>query len=277
MTDLVSIITPAYRAQSMIGEAVTSVLKQTHPHWQMFIIADDDTDYKKILREQNIVDERIHFLRTAAVQSGPNVARNVGLAQAEGDWIAPLDADDVYYPERLEKLIRAAQPTGLALDNVKIVGEGISSRTVLDAKPDQPFDFQAFKNSLVPLLLLFHKRHVHQGWDEDIIRGADTMFNLRALESAGYAGFIAEPYHEYRVHNQSMCHAEGSEDLFHRAYKHTLERLKSDGLGFQDPEFRQQVIAMIEEKRRINAAFDEAVKQGFKGNYQSFVKAQNLC
>lgn len=277
MTDLVSIITPAYRAERMIGEAVTSVLKQTHTHWQMFIIADDHTDYQKILRHQNINDERIHFLRTSSIQSGPNIARNLGLAKASGDWIAPLDADDVYYPERLQKLIAAAEKTGLALDNVKIVGENITSRNVLDTKQEEPFGFDEFKNSLVPLLLLFNKRHIHHGWDEDIIRGADTMFNLRALESAGYAGFVAEPYHEYRVHNQSMCHAEGSEDLFHTAYKHTLTRLKGDGLGFQTQSFCQQVIDMIEVKQRINAAFDQAVQNGYSGNYQSFVKAQNLC
>jgi len=277
MMELVSIITPAFRAETMICHAAQSVLAQDHEDWEMLIIADDDCDYRHILWEKGLKDSRFRFYRSPALQSGPNIARNVGLAFAEGEWIAPLDADDIYYPQRLTYLLKAAHDTGLALDNVKIVGEQLEDSIVIESPFPRKFGFSDFRKSLVPLLFLFHRRHIHRGWDEDIARGADTLFNLRALESAGVAGFVAEPLHEYRVHGQSMCHASGAEEVFIDAYRRTLSRLKSDGLGFRKDSFRHQVVAMIEEKQAINHAFDSAVKKGFQGNYQSFVKAQSLC
>lgn len=271
--NLVSIIMPAFRAEACIAEAVLSLLVQTYAEWELILIADDKTDYRSVLLSSGINDSRIQYYSTDKVQSGPNVARNVGLKYARGEWIAPLDADDVYYPNRLTYLIGAASETGLALDNVNVVGDCVVNSLALNSPANTHFSLADVKSSLVPLLFLFHYRHIKQGWDEDVIRGADTLFNLRALESAGRAVYLSEALHEYRVHNQSMCHAEGSEGLFQQAYRYTLMRLRKDGLGFSDEKFRLQVIDMIEEKQMINQVFAEAVSDGFDGNYQSFVQA----
>lgn len=275
--DLVSIIMPAFRAEDCIANAVTSVLSQTHSAWEIIVIADDETDYRSVLLSHGISDSRIRYFSSGAIQSGPNFARNVGLKHARGEWIAPLDADDVYYPKRLTCLIDAARDTGLSLDNVNVVGECVADGLVLKSPSKKHFGLENVKSSLVPLLFLFHHRHIKQGWDVDVVRGADTLFNLRALESAGSAVYLGEAHHEYRVHNQSMCHADGSELLFQDAYRHTLKRLHDDGLGFRDEEFRLRVIAMIEEKQMINQAFAEAIEQGFEGNYQSFVQTSAYC
>ena len=277
MSDLISIITPAYNAKSFICNAVESVLNQTHSHWELLIVSDDGVDYQQHLRTHNIQDDRIRFFSTNARQSGPNVGRNVGLSAAKGNWIAPLDADDIYYPTRLEKLLRAAQATGLALDNVWVTSgkDYTEKELVLDVAPGQ-FGFTEFERSLVPLLLLFRKDLISRGWDEDVIRGADTLFNLRALEKAGYAVLVDEALHEYRVHNASMCHAPGSDQLFIEAYQHTLARLLSDGLGFETDSFRNKVIHMIAEKERINSEFNQAIEQGYTGNYQEFVAEVGL-
>ncbi len=277
MADLVSIITPAFRAESMLCHAVRSVLAQAHQQWEMLIVADDGCDYRAILRDHHIADDRLRFFATSKPQSGPNIARNIALAAARGDWIAPLDADDVFYPQRLTRLLDAARRSGLALDNFTLVGEHLDARMVVDEPYPRRFGFGDFEKSLAPLLFLFHRRHIHFPWDEDVARGADTLFNLRALESAGGADFVAEPLHEYRVHGASMCHADGAAEIFVDAYRHTLCRLKADGMGFRTAEFRRQVIAMLEEKQRINSAFASALQKGYGGNYQSFVRERNLC
>ncbi len=271
--NLVSIIMPAFRAEACIADAVHSLLAQSHTDWELLVVADDNADYRLVLLSSGIDDSRIRYYSTDAIQSGPNVARNVGLKHARGEWIAPLDADDVYYPNRLTYLIAAASETGLALDNVNVVGDGVADSLALNGPSKTHFSLADVKSSLVPLLFLFHYRHIKQGWDEDVVRGADTLFNLRALENAGRAGYLSEALHEYRVHNQSMCHAEGAEGLFQQAYRYTLMRLREDGLGFADEKFRRQVIDMIEEKQMINQAFAEAVNEGFDSNYQSFVQA----
>ena len=110
--ELVSIITPAYKAHSVIQRAVQSVISQTYPHWEMLIVSDDGCDYQDLLKQSAIHDPRLRFLKSDKIQSGPNVTRNIALAHAKGRYIAPLDADDLYYPPRLEKLLPAAKSHG---------------------------------------------------------------------------------------------------------------------------------------------------------------------
>ena len=277
MDDFVSIITPAYQAEAFIHLAVKSVLAQSHANWELIIVSDDQQDYAQILRERGYSHPRFRFFTTGSIATGPNVARNIGLENAKGDWIAPLDADDIYYPRRLEKLIEAGRETGLSLDNAFITsGKNFAEKERVLNQASNQFGFQDFKKSLVPLLFLFDRNLVSQGWDEDIKRGADTLFNLRGIEAAGYAVLVDEPLHEYRVHNTSMCHAPGSDKLFIEAYRYTLERLKTDGLGFSTESFKSAVIQLITSKERINSEFNRAIENGFEGNYQDFVADQGL-
>ncbi len=276
MKNLVSIITPAFQAEASLAAAVQSVISQTHTDWEMLIVSDDQQDYERILAEQGIRDSRLRFFSTGNIGSGPNITRNVALERVQGDWVAPLDADDVYFPERLESLLNAGKASGLALDNIRVVGQSLAPYTALAFSATDKFSFPHVKSSLVPLLFLFHHRHITHGWDEDVVRGADTLFNLRAMESAGFASFVEVPLHEYRVHDKSMCHAPGSEDLFQQSYAYTLKRLREDGLGFTTLEYRENMIVMLEEKRQINQDFALAVTQGFEGNYQSFVQQRQI-
>ena len=105
MNNTISVITPAFNAEATIERAVRSVLCQTLNHWEMLIISDDGIDYRALLAARGIQDPRLRFFRSAGTASGPNATRNIGLQHATGDIIAPLDADDFYYPERFERLL----------------------------------------------------------------------------------------------------------------------------------------------------------------------------
>jgi glycosyltransferase involved in cell wall biosynthesis len=272
MSDLISVITPAYNARECIRAAVESVLGQTYTAWEMIIVADDDQDYQQILGTHNIVDRRLRFYSTGQRQSGPNFSRNIGLDAAHGNYIATLDADDIYYPDRLQQLLNGAQETGLSLGNV-VTASGTDFEKKAEALTMAPghFFFENYKKCLVPLVFFFNRDLIRSGWDVDVTRGSDTLFNLRAMEEAGYAIYMDNAVYEYRIHNQSLCHMPGSEVAFADAYRHALTRLESDGLGFRDAGFRQKVIGMLLEKEAINAEFAEAVQNGYGGNYQDFV------
>ena len=101
--DLVSIITPAYRAASTIGETIQSVLDQTYPHWEM-LIADDCSpdDTRAVVTEWSARDARIKLIAMPQ-NGGPAAARNGAIAAATGRWLAFLDADDLWLPEKLER------------------------------------------------------------------------------------------------------------------------------------------------------------------------------
>ncbi|WP_026972045.1 glycosyltransferase family 2 protein [Aliagarivorans marinus] len=118
---LVSIITPAFKAQHSIADTVRSVMAQRYRHWEMLIVSDDHYDYRSQLKAQGLWDKRISLHYSEQRQSGPNAARNIALNAAQGELIAPLDADDSYYPERLSSLSPLAIEYGMAADNADIV------------------------------------------------------------------------------------------------------------------------------------------------------------
>lgn len=100
---LVSIIMPSYNTASYIKDSIKSVLNQTYDNWELIIVDDcssDNTD--EVLAE--IDDPRIRVYKNE-VNSGAAISRNRALKEAKGQWIAFLDSDDIWMPEKLEKQI----------------------------------------------------------------------------------------------------------------------------------------------------------------------------
>lgn len=103
MSELVSIITPSYKTAKFIKETIESVIAQTYQNWEMIIVDDCSKDgTKEIIESYN--DERIKYYENE-VNSGAAVSRNKALAIAKGKWIAFLDSDDLWEPQKLEKQI----------------------------------------------------------------------------------------------------------------------------------------------------------------------------
>lgn len=101
---LVSIITPVYNGERFIAETIDSVLCQTYPHWEMIIIDDGSNDRTSfIVEEYTSKDSRIKLLRQA--NAGSASARNKGIRFAEGQYIALLDADDIWEPNFIKSQI----------------------------------------------------------------------------------------------------------------------------------------------------------------------------
>lgn len=104
MNELVSIIMPSYNTAKFISETIDSVLAQTYENWELIIVDDcskDDTD-AVVAKYQ---ESRIRYLKNEA-NSGAAVSRNRALREAKGRWIAFLDSDDLWTPEKLQKQIR---------------------------------------------------------------------------------------------------------------------------------------------------------------------------
>ncbi|HUN43016.1 MAG TPA: glycosyltransferase family 2 protein [Acetobacteraceae bacterium] len=101
----VSVIMPAYNAETTLFQAVESALRQTESRLEVLIIDDASTDGTVAIAEALATrDTRVRILRQRS-NRGPAAARNRGLAEAAGTWIALLDADDEFSPERLETLL----------------------------------------------------------------------------------------------------------------------------------------------------------------------------
>ena len=101
---LVSVVMPAYNAARFIGDSIQSVLNQTYPYWELIIVDDCSTDDTDSVVSKFLSDNRIRCLKNE-VNSGAAISRNYALREAKGKWIAFLDCDDLWYPEKLEKQI----------------------------------------------------------------------------------------------------------------------------------------------------------------------------
>lgn len=104
MNDLVSIIMPSYNTAKYIAESIQSVLNQTYTNWELIIVDDCSTDNTDDVVKPYLIDTRISYLKNSK-NSGAAVSRNRALREAKGKWIAFLDSDDLWLPEKLEKQI----------------------------------------------------------------------------------------------------------------------------------------------------------------------------
>ena len=105
---LVSIIIPAYNAEKFIAKTLDSVKKQTYQNTEIIVIDDGSKDQTVTIVEQFIQqDKRIKLWRQKNL--GVAAARNKGIEIAQGEFIAPLDADDLWYPQNLEKQVQLIQ------------------------------------------------------------------------------------------------------------------------------------------------------------------------
>lgn len=103
---LVSIITPTWNCAPFICETIKSVLAQTYQDWELIISDDCSTDNTyKVVEPYLAMDSRIKYIRNDH-NSGAAVTRNNALRVAKGRWIAFLDSDDLWLPEKLEHQVR---------------------------------------------------------------------------------------------------------------------------------------------------------------------------
>ena len=102
--DLVSIIMPSYNTARYISESIKSVLAQTYQNWELLIMDDCSADNTDKVVAPYLSDTRIRFFRNEQ-NSGAAVSRNKALQEAKGRWIAFLDSDDLWKPEKLEKQV----------------------------------------------------------------------------------------------------------------------------------------------------------------------------
>jgi len=118
---LISVITPAYNAETFIAGTIESVLDQTYTNWEMVIVDDKSTD-QTVQTVKNYLkkDDRIKLF-VLEENSGSAVARNTAMKHAKGRYIAFLDSDDQWFPKKLEKQLQFMQEKDIAFSFTKYI------------------------------------------------------------------------------------------------------------------------------------------------------------
>lgn len=117
MSGLVSIIMPSYNTAAYIKRSIESVIAQTYTDWELIIVDDCSADNTDEVVSQ-FRDERIRYLKNEK-NSGAALSRNRALREARGRWIAFLDSDDIWMPQKLEKQIAFMEENGYAFSYTK--------------------------------------------------------------------------------------------------------------------------------------------------------------
>ncbi|MGA8610505.1 MAG: glycosyltransferase family 2 protein [Xanthobacteraceae bacterium] len=210
----VSVVVPAYNAAGFIADAYRSVVDQTIDDWEIIFVNDASQDNTlAVLQSFVAADKRVKVIDLKS-NSGPAHARNAAVAVAEGYWIAVLDADDRYSPDRLEVLTKAGEQSqaDVVMDNQFVV-DPISKRvTSLGFEPTSGkaailkfadflrntqsstlFDFGYLKPVIRRRWMATN--HIH--YDEKLRLGEDLMFFLECYACGARVILVSKPYYYY--------------------------------------------------------------------------------
>lgn len=127
MNPRVSIIIPAYNTDNYIKQAIESALGQTESRIEVIVVDDASTD-KTVEVVRTFTDQRLKLLVNES-NKGPSYSRNRALKEAKGEWVALLDSDDWYAPNRLEKLLQVAyqKNADLIADDMHLIADDTDS------------------------------------------------------------------------------------------------------------------------------------------------------
>ena len=219
---LVSIIMPSWNTAKYISESIESVINQTYTNWELLIVDDCSTDNTDEVVKPYLSDSRIHYTKHKA-NSGAALTRNRAIRHARGEWIAFLDSDDLWKPEKLEKQLAFMKENGYVFsyhEYVKIDEE------------DQPLNIYVSGPDIVTrrkmynygypgcLTFMYSAKAMGLIQIKDIKKNNDYAILLKLCKKAdGY--LLKENLAEYRIRKKSISHdklkkkLKSHYDLFH--------------------------------------------------------------
>lgn len=156
---LISVITPMYNAEKYIAETLQSVIKQTYQNWEMIIVNNKSTDNSvKIVK--SFKDKRIRLIELEYNSGGPARPRNIGLENAHGNYIAFLDADDIWLPQKLEKQVAFLEKNP-EIDICHTLANIIDEKSVIEGFFDNQKLYNKLKLFLSQENILFYTNNIN--------------------------------------------------------------------------------------------------------------------
>lgn len=207
---LVSVIIPAYNAELYIKEALESVLGQTYQEFEIIVIDDGSTDnQKEIISTLMEKDDRIKYFYQE--NSGVSIARNHGILLSKGDYLAFLDADDVWYPNNLELKVEKFESGkfGLVHSSANIIDErsNITGQSIIGKEGSLLEDMLMWKETCIPgpSSVLVKKEVIEEigDFDTNLSTAADQDFFFR-VASKYSIGRVEGITWNYRLHESNM-------------------------------------------------------------------------
>lgn len=201
---LVSVLMPAYNQAQYVAEALDSLLSQTYTNWEVAVVDDGSPDnVASVVAPYVDRDPRIRFFHTE--NRGLAGARNFAAAQTSGELIIPLDADDIFQPQYIERCVERflTHPETTA---VYAMWEFFGHKT---KTPPLAYTTYAdlFAQNLLHASTMYRRADFERigGYDTNLRRGLeDWEFWMRMLSPEAVVYKIPDPLFRYRIKEQSM-------------------------------------------------------------------------
>lgn len=198
----VTIVIPCYNYAHYIPEAIQSILNQTVP-CETVIVNDGSTDnLEEVLKKFYNLTPPITYVKQQ--NKGLAAARNAGIAEAQTEWVLPLDADDKLDEECVEKLLEKADKADILVPGQQTFGDN----SMFLSHSHKEFSYQAFRSGNQCHCSCLYRKSMWQklgGYDENMKLGyEDWEFWIRAAENGYTFAAVDEPLFYYRKHGKTM-------------------------------------------------------------------------
>lgn len=180
-----SVIIPVYNREKCLAECIDSILAQSYTNWEAILIDDGSTDKSiDIIKKYSDKDKRIKFFERKRLPKGANTCRNIGIENANGDYIAMLDSDDKYLPNHFARRIKLIQEWNCdGIFGSAYINDGNQIRIAL-SRPfhdrEEVIDY-LLSDGFAPTPSHFYRRETVMciKWDETLQRHQDYDFTIR--------------------------------------------------------------------------------------------------
>lgn len=207
----VTAVIPTYNTRDCVLAAIESALTQEGVSVEVVVVDDASRDgTPDLVEEQYAGDARVRVIRREQ-NGGPSAARNIGFRAAEGTWIGLLDADDLWKPGRLAKLLAHEHEADFIADNIMgyDVVAGLPTGPIYKGLSDRPLHLIDFIlpsaadrhdfGYLQPLIRRSFLETYKIAYREDVRVGEDLIFNLQILSRGGKAYYVDDPLYVYAM------------------------------------------------------------------------------
>ena len=213
--ELVSVIMPSYNTGRYIKESIESVINQTYTDWELIIVDDCSTDNTdEVVAEFS--DERIKYLKNDK-NSGAAISRNYAMREAKGKWIAFLDSDDIWVPEKLEKQLKFMNDNGIffSYTNYEKIDESSAPLGIYVSGPDKITRKKIYRYDYVGhLTMMYSAEHFGLIQIKDIKKNNDYAIELKLFgKPDAVCRLLNENLAKYRIRKKSISHDKLSKKL----------------------------------------------------------------
>ncbi len=253
---LVSVIVPVFNSEMYISECIYSITSQSYPNLEIIIVNDGSTDNSsEIIQTLKKKDSRIIVL--SQTNKGVSSARNRGIDQASGEYIAFLDSDDLCVPDRIEKQLCYMQSHNLDVCGSSLCIISDNNKEKVKSYPvsnDQlKFNYLFFKKTMAWSSTIFKVASIkNHRFDENLCFAEDFDFLLRLVIGNNVRiGNIPEVLIKYRQHNQQTTKklANKNRSIITRILFNSIRNELEDNININDI---IQHYSLIKEKKTLS-------------------------